>query len=238
MSAGRYGRRDGRKAHAYLLEQDTTKVAAGTLRLGHFYFISERGASSSLVEVIPPLVPFYCQEEMTVADDDEVFELKAYFLGFANNKSYTEEKQVNEATVDMDESSNYICEGSVAASGSISGYDMVGDPDSAVEKLKLRFNDTLDMAGDTPVYKESDTTRKDLIVLIWDAFGAKPGDITEMNFVPCYLTNNSKEAAYGSPQSLNLDFQGCDTTDEGIRRIRSIMKWAGIVDATAGRNAA
>lgn len=220
--------RDGRKAQCYLLVKDATKVAAGSLVAGHFYVTTKKGASSAL-PAYPLNKAFYCKEAATVAADDEVFELKAFFMGFANSKSLSSEKTTTDVTCDKDESNNYTTDGSVNVSGTISGYDLIGDEHSAIEQIRTRFNDTVDDTGEEVVVNEAQTTIKDMVVFIWDAFNAKTGDIIAMDFVPCFLTTQNRDASYQAGQSFNIDIQGCDSDDNGIGRGYLTTIWAGVV---------
>lgn len=220
--------RDGRKAQCYLLIKDSTRVAAGSLVAGHFYVTTKKGPESALPDY-PLNKAFYCKAAATVGAEDEVYEMKAFFMGFANSKSLGFEKTPTDVTCDKDDSNNYTCDGSVNVTGSISGYDLIGSENSAIEQIRTRFIDTIDDTGEEVVVKEAQTTIKDMVVFIWDAFNAKTGDLIAMDFVPCFLTTQNRDASYQAGQTFNLDVQGCDSDDNGIGRGYLTTVWAGIV---------
>ena len=229
--------RDGRLSHCYLLEKQATKVAAGSLKPGHFYVTFAKGASSALPSY-PLKKPYYCTKTATVAEDDEVYELDALFLGYANNKNISMEKSTSDVTVDKDQETNYTCDGAVNVSGSINGMDLMDDnPDSGINKIRSRFSDIAIDDGDTVEFINADTTRKDLVAFIWDAKDARTGTNVAMDIIPGYLTSQSRDAAYQSGQTFDMDFQGCSSDDNGIERMYIQAKWAGIksdVEDTTG----
>lgn len=226
--------RDGRKAHCYLLTKASSPVAASTaLTVGKFYVATALGASSGLPEGVPVNYPFYCDSAITLAEGDSVYELESHFMGFANDKSVSFEKSANDVTCDKDESMNYVTDGSVNVSGSISGYDLIDDEDSAITIIRRRFNDILDTSGGEAKFLEAQTTVKDLVVIIWDAFQTATGEVASMDFIPCYIISQEHGAQYQSGQSFSLNIQGCDTTDEGIKRGYQQVKWNGIADDVA-----
>lgn len=221
--------RDGRLAHCYLLEKAATKVQAGALQKGHFYYMTAKGASSSLPEGIPLMTPFYNNmDSVTVAADDEVWELNAYFLSYANSKNLSFEKTTTDVTCDKDQSNNYVCDGSINVTGSINGYDLIGDGNSAIDKIKSRFRNILDTSSSEAAYTEAKLTVKDLIVFIWDAKDAVDGEFVDMDFIPCFITSHSRDAAYQSGQTMDVNIQGCDSTDDGIKGLTQKAVWAGI----------
>lgn len=222
--------RDGRLAHCYLLMPSATKVAAGSLKAGHFYYVKARGASSAVPEAYKTMKPFYCgSTAITVAEDDEVFELNAKFLSYANSKNLSYEKTTTDVTCDKDDSNNYVCDGSVNISGSINGYDLLEDGTAAIDEIRLRFRDILDTSGEEAVFKDAKLTVKDLLVFIWDAKDATTGTYVGMDFVPCFITTQTRDVAYQSGQTFNMDIQGCDSDDNGIKGQIQQAKWAGIV---------
>lgn len=226
--------RDGRKAHCYLLTKASTPVTASTsLTVGKFYVATALGASSGLPDGVPVNYPFYCDSAITLAEGDSVYELETHFMGFANDKSMSSEKSVSENTCDKDKSANYGTDGSANVTGSISGFDMIDDEDSAITIIRRRFNDVLDTTESSAKFLEAQTTVKDLIVFIWDAFQTHAGEFALMDFVPCYITSLEHGAQYQSGQSFSLNFQGCDTTDEGIRRGQQQAKWQGVTEDVA-----
>lgn len=222
---------DGRRAHCFLLEKNETKVATGNLKMGHVYYWAEKGASSALPEAVPAFYPFYCDASaIAVAEDDEVYELVTHFIGFANDKSLAFEKAVTDATVDQDEETDYVTDGSVDVSGSISGYDMIEDEGGSVDIIRSRFTNIIDTTGDDVTFTEAKTTVKDVILFVWQAFGAEIDSVVTMDAVPCYITTNNHDSSYGSPQGLSFDFQGCASSDDGVKRAFQKAKWKNIGD--------
>ena len=219
---------DGRRAHCFLLDKLEPKVAAGNLELGHLYFWVRKGASSALPEKVPVYFPFYCDSTIAVAEDDEVYELSTKFIGFANDKSVSYEKTTTDATVDQDEDTDYVTDGSVSVSGAISGYDMIEDAGGTVDIVRSRFTNIIDSTGDDVEFVEAKTTSKDALLIVWQANGAEIDSIVTMELFPCFITTNNHESSYGSPQGLSFDFQGCSTTDYGLKRGFQKAKWKGI----------
>lgn len=221
--------RDGRQAHAYLLFPATEK--ATKLEVGRFYYIAKKSSSSSALPSIPLFRPFFCDKAVESISDpeDEAYELKAKFLGFANNKSMSEEKSVNDVTCDKDADANYVADGSVNRSGSISGYDLLGTKDSAISIVRSRFKTIVDTSGEEVTVIESSTTQKDIVAFVWDAKDTKPGETFGIDFITCFLTTSSREASYQSGQTFNLDFQGVASSDEGILPSYQQGKFAKII---------
>ena len=79
------------------------------------------------------------------------------------------------------------------------------------------------------MFKDAKLTVKDLLVFIWDAKDATTGTYVGMDFVPCFITTQTRDVAYQSGQTFNMDIQGCDSDDNGIKGQIQQAKWAGIV---------
>lgn len=222
--------RDGKMAHCFLLVKAAEK--ATKMEEGRVYAIFAKGASTTIDENLQTHRAFYCNNPVaTLAEGDEVWEYSPKFLGFANDKSMDMSKEVTEATCDKDKSTNYVMDGTVDLSLSISGLDLLGTSDSGLSLLRQRFRDYLDTSGEAVEYIPAQTTIKDFIMLVWDKKDATTGGTVGIDFAPGFVTSLNREASYNSPQSASFDFQGCDTTDDGVHGQYQQARWAGLPGA-------
>ena len=207
--------RDGRMSYSYLVEEDTKAVTS--LEVGKLYHITKKASTGSVFGDVLLNKAWYCAKTATLAEGDECHALKLGFLGFVNNKSLNFSKETQDVTVDKDGSKNYITDGNVESSGTLEGYDLMQEgADSAINKIRSRFTSVILVGADATTYIESDTSASDVILIVWDARDLKTGGIFEADLIPCFITSQDRSASYNSPQGMTLNFQGKDSSDDGL----------------------
>lgn len=221
--------RDGRKALVYIGKVASEK-ASGALLAGHWYAITKKAEAGTTkfgnLEV-GHMLYVSKSASITPAEGDECVKVDLLFLGSSTSKQLTESKSTSDVTCDKDDSANYVTNGVVSSSGSISGYDLL-DPnvESGINYVRAMFNDVVTYGPDgTPTLKSVDKTEKTLLFFMWDARDAEEGESVGVDVLPAYLTEKSRDSSYGSPQSMNLNFQGCDSDEHGIKRHYQEIVW-------------
>lgn len=209
--------RDGRKSISFILELETQQTT-DSLAIGDMGFIIAKASSASVFDSLAVNTFFMATKALTLASGDKFIKGKPYFCGFATDKSASYSKNVVDVTVDYDAQTNNQCDGQVSTSGSISGSAMVEklSQDSALNILQSRFSaiTEIDKTG-TITYKDANTSEKDILMIIWNGRDCAVGDFLDIDVIPALFTNLSKDAAYGSSQSFNVDYTGNATDENG-----------------------
>lgn len=245
--AGNAQARDGRKSLAFLLTpDDLTQAKSDALAIGDIVVIASKAgtaAADSAFGDIPVHHIFIANSAVTmktktvgsVTTNDTYYKLTPRFLGQATGKTVTESKNVTDVTIDYDSATNNVCDGIVTKSGSISGALVTEalDSTSGVNYLKRRFDSIQEVDGEGNItYSKSETSLKDLLMIIWNARDAKVGDLIEMEIIPALFTNLSKGGQYNSSQSFDVDFSGNATDDNGFEGdIAQITNVTGLIPA-------
>ena len=87
---------------------------------------------------------------------------------------------------------------------------------SGINILQSRFTSITEIDKEGKVtYKEANTTEKDILMIIWNGRDIKIGDMLDIDIIPALFTNLSKDAAYGSSQTFNVDYTGNATDENG-----------------------
>ena len=211
--------RDGRKSLSFILEPEQTPVegTSGSLALGDMGFILAASASGPFKDLKANTF-FIATKTTTLTEGDKFVKCKPTFLGFATDKSASHSKEVVDVTVDYDPQTNNQCDGQVSTSGSISGSAMVEKlaQNSGINILQSRFTSITEIDKDGKItYKEANTTEKDILMIIWNGRDIKIGDMLDIDIIPALFTNLSKDAAYGSSQTFNVDYTGNATDENG-----------------------
>lgn len=211
--------RDGRQSLSFLLvpEKDTPVTgASGKLAIGDIVIVTGKAASDSIFGDIPLNKFFIANKALTLGEGDSCIKCTPHFLGQATGKTVSASKNVNDMTIDYDESTNNVTDGIVTKTGSISGAFITEDIDSegGVNYVKLRFDSIVQIGEDgTAKMKEADTTGKDILMIIWNGRNAKAGDLLEIEIMPVLFSDLSQGGEYGSAQSFDVDFSSCYTDD-------------------------
>lgn len=211
--------RDGRQSLSFLLipASDTPVTgASGSLKVGDIVVITGKAASESAFGAIPVNKFFIATTSITLKEGDSCLKCTPHFLGQATGKTVSASKNVNDMTIDYDESTNNVTDGIVTKTGSISGAYITEDIESegGVNFIKLRFDDIVQIDDEGTVkMKEADTTGKDILMIIWNGRNAKAGDMLEIEIMPVLFSDLSKGGEYGSAQSFDVDFSSCYTDD-------------------------
>lgn len=206
--------RDGRFSLAFI---GGNPVAVTSIAIGDFIVVTAKG-KTSVFDSYDLNRPFFAMEAFVPAEGDEVYKIPLYFLGQATGKNLSHSKSTTDVTMDYDEKSNSVTDGTVSSSGSISGLfiteKIVDGADTGVNILKSRFKTIVQIdASGNVVKKEASTTEKDILVLCWNLRNAKEGDLLDIDIVPALITGLSLGGEYGSSQSFNIDYTG-NASDE------------------------
>lgn len=210
--------RDGRKSLSFILEPTGTAIeGTGSLAIGDMGFIlgiATEGPFKDLKEN----TFFIATKATTLTSGDKFMKCTPTFLGFATDKSASFSKETVDVTCDYDAESNFQGNGQVSKSGSVSGYAMVENlnSNSGLNILQTRFSSIteIDKAGKI-TYKDANTSEKDILMILWNGRDIKIGDYLDIDVIPAYFTNLSKEASYGSSQTFNVDYTGNATDENG-----------------------
>lgn len=206
---------DGRQALAWILEPKAGEVTS--LTKGDIVMITKKKSASSAFGNVAEFKPFIAKDTMTLTGDDKCIKLLPHFMGFAKDKTLNKSKNTVQTTTDYDEKDQYVSDGIVNVSGSISGSFMIEGAKYATTMLKRRFGDVIDMTGETVTVLDAETAKKDLIMLVWNGRDAKVGDVLEIEIVPALLTSLAIGGSYGSSQTFNIDFSGNATDENGYQ---------------------
>lgn len=219
--------RDGRQSLAYILD-NFTEVAGtsdtsttGKLEKGDVVYPTAFATTSSAFGSMAVLnEPFYCVTDLTLADGDKCQKAEWFFCGQAKGKTLNKTKNTTDVTIDYDRETNYITDGIVSKSGSISGVMLTESLElkSAINRIKARFGSVTEYNA-TGISKvmASDTTDKDVILIVWNGRNAKAGDLLEVEIIPVLFTGCNTGADYGNSQSFDLDFSGNATDERGFK---------------------
>lgn len=211
--------RDGRASLAFILEPEASPIeGTGSIAVGEMGFILEKSDSGAFKDL--KLNSFFIANKSTsIASGDKFIKVKPYFLGQATSKSVSMSKNVTDVTIDYDGATNNVTDGTVTSSGSVSGSFITESlkMDSGVNILKSRFSDIVEIGTDGTVSTlESNTTEKDILLIIWNGRNAKVGDMLEMEVIPALFSNLSKDGSYNSSQTFNVDFTGNYSDENGF----------------------
>ena len=214
--------RDGREAKVYIAKTPSPEqVTSGALKKGNWYRIDEKDTSSTALGKDTKVgdVIYVDNTGITLATSDKVTPIEWLFLGEATGKSMSDSKSVADVTCDKDDSANNVCNGIVSTSGTINGHDLL-DPDEAsgINYVRQLFSRMIVYKGGVPTVVEKDKSSKVLLLFMWDARDVEAGELVACDIMPAFITEKSRDAQYGSPQSMNISFTGCDTDDEGRRK--------------------
>lgn len=211
--------RDGRQSLSFILVPDAESSVTGTsgsLAVGDIVVITAKATSESAFGEIPVNQFYIANKAVTLKEGDACIKCTPHFLGQATGKSVSASKNINDMTIDYDESTNNVTDGIVTKTGSISGALITEDIDSegGINFVKLRFDSLTQISDDGTVSrKEADTTKKDILMIIWNGRNAKIGDMLEIEIMPVLFSDLSKGGEYGSAQSFDVDFSSCYTDD-------------------------
>lgn len=210
--------RDGRQSKVFLLKFETTEVS--TITKGKIYAVKAKASSSSVLEDLKVGDFFIATSEITLASGDKVEAVTPLFLGGATDKDLSFEKSTTDITCDKDKDSNSVTDGKVASSGSITMYDLLDDDmDSAVNLIRSRFNKVVTYnANGKPSVLDGDKTTKDVLMFLWDARDLDEGETVGIDFVPALLSSQGHASAYGSGQTMPVNFTGNDSDELGHKR--------------------
>lgn len=214
-----YGKaRNGRMSLAFLMKVDTNP--ATTVEVGKWYAIGGRDDTASVIPV--GLEPgYYWHVETAPAGElgsgDVLYPITLSCMGEARDKSLDESKEVTEATCDKDLTANYVTDGVVSSSGTISCYFIEGSADTTIAEFRSRFVTLIDTTGDAVTVKNP-TSAKDLIMINWDYRDHKAATTFEVDILPCIITSNNKSASYGSTDTLELGYTACNDDDLGHKK--------------------
>lgn len=214
--------RDGRKSLAYILD-DFVEVsgATGTLKKGDVVYPTAFAETNSVFGDKAVLnEPFYCVKDYTLAEGDKCQKAEWFFCGQAKGKTLNKTKNTTDVTIDYDRETNYITDGIVSKSGSISGVMLTESLKlkSAINRIKARFGSITEY-NNTGIDErmESDTADKDIILIAWNGRDAKSGDLLEVEIIPALFTGCNTGADYGNSQSFDLDYSGNATDERGFK---------------------
>lgn len=220
--------RDGRKSYSFIGLVGDAPVK--TITKGGLYWIQTKAtATSGFGDVKEGRCYYSVKGGEAVGTDEVVYQITPKFLGFVNDKSLDFSKETSDVTCDKDDSDNYVTDGSVGVSGSLSGYDLMkAGEESGINLVRSQFNETMlvNAAGEYTVLPER-STADTLIIIVWDAKDVEEGSMVAIDVVPCILTSQNRAAAYKSGQSLSIDFTGKDSTEAGVHRCHIQAPYAG-----------
>lgn len=218
--------RDGRKGQAFLMYESGEEIStAGALKKGHFYWITAKADTSGFDanDSVGDTIYISSASKIALKEGDKVQPIKLAFLGYANDKSLSEQQNTNDVTCDKDDTANYISDGITQTSGSINGYNLMlegdGDEAKALNEIKANFHKIVIEQADGTRTVNPQAQQKFMIMFNWDAKGIQVGEHFSADIVPCLLTQNDKSGAYGSGVSMSLNYQGCDSDEEGRKRM-------------------
>ena len=214
--------RDGREAKVYIAKTPSPgQVTSGALKKGHWYSIDEKDTSATALGADTKIgdVIYVDKNGITLGTSDKVTPIEWLFLGEATGKSMSDSKTVADVTCDKDDSANNVCNGIVSSSGTINGHDLL-DPDEAsgINYVRQLFNKMIVYKSGVPTVVEKDKSSKVLLLFVWDARDVQADELVAIDILPAFITEKSRDAQYGSPQSMNISFTGCDTDDNGRRK--------------------
>lgn len=224
---------DGRKALVWYLEPAASKTTSGALAVGDIVIVTKPGNTD--FKGAKANAPFIVTKAIASLTDGECIKCSPHFIGMATDKSLNKSKNTQDVTVDADLMTNNICDGIVTTSGSISMMFSVDGKGYASTFIKQRF-------GAVDVYKDdgsietldSATDEKDLLLFAWNARDAKADDIVEFEVIPALITSLNHSSSYGSPQSMDIDFSGNATDENGYEaRVMDIPGGKAIIEKLA-----
>ncbi len=217
--------RDGRKAKVYLLTHATT--AASALTLGKIYCITGVAASSSVFGNLKIGDYFICTgaSAPTLGTGDSCVEVTPKFFGGATDKDLNFEKSTTDITCDKDASANVTSNGVVTGSGTITMYDLLQTGDTAINRIKQRFNKVVNYSAGAPTASELDRTEKDVFMFVWDARDLEDGEYMGFDFVPAFAQSLGHGSAYGSGQTSPVGITCADSDEAGHRRSYQVVEY-------------
>lgn len=225
------GKVDGKHGAAFLVKKEA-EMTTGALVVGKWYAVKARGEASVLPENVTPGLYFLCSKTATLAAGDVVIPLDtSRLLGQARDKSVDHSKSVADATTDIDfPHTQNIVDGAVSTTGTVNGYLMIDEDDSAMIEFMSRFETVgygkAGAAGEADVITvKKISSPTELILIIWNynvygEDGLSEGDMINANFIPAILTGQTSGGSYGSPVSLNFNYTGQACDEDGCRPYR------------------
>lgn len=212
--------RDGRKAKVFMLVKGATKASA--IEAYKIYGVVKKASSSSVVPsgINVGEVFIATAAVASVPAGDEIYELSVKFLGGATDKSLNQEKSTSEVTCDKDDAANFVTDGKVSVSGSVTAYDLLeNEQDSAINIIRSQFNKVKLYTASGIDEIEADASNKNLLMFVWDARNAEADDVIAIDIVPCFITSINRSSSYGSGQTFEMNVQGADSDDFGFKRV-------------------
>ncbi|MBQ7508341.1 MAG: hypothetical protein IJT52_03330 [Spirochaetales bacterium] len=216
--------RDGRKAKVYLLEHATT--AAATLALGKIYCITGIGSTTIFGNLkVGDYFIATGTAAPTLGTGDSCVEVTPHFFGGATDKDLNFEKSTTDITCDKDAAANVTSNGVVTGNGTIAMYDLIQTGDTALNRIKKRFNKVVTYTSGVPTGAELDRTQKDVFMFVWDARDLETGEYMAFDFVPAFAQSLGHSSAYGSGQTAPVGISCADTDEAGHRRSFQIVEY-------------
>ena len=216
--------RDGRKAKVFLASFGTTELT--TVALGKIYVITAKASGTSAFGNLK-IGDFFIatgSTAPTLETGDKCIEVTPLFFGGATSKSLNFEKSTTDVTCDRDNAANVVSDGTVVSSGTVDSYDLLQTGDTAANRVRQKFNKTVEYTAGVPTATELDRTEKDVLIFIWDARELEVGEYVGVDFVPAFLSSLGHDSSYGSGQTAPVNFTGADSDEAGHRR--SYQKFA------------
>lgn len=219
-------KQSGRAAVVALITEGT-EVTTGALTLGVFYTVTAKASSSSALTKAEIGHQFLCTEATTLAEGDKVVPLsdpwsKESFLGFANSKSYDENKNTYDQTDDWDDEADNGVENLVNRTGSISGVALNDAPEGCpYNAIMAEFQHTVDQNATTAANQEmKQTTPTRLIAYIDNKEKPKAGDKVDIRFFPVNFTSHGEASSYGGVSTCQFGWSGASATAAGSKPTR------------------
>lgn len=217
--------RDGRKAKVYLLDFGSASVS--TLALGKIYCITGVATTPTVFGNLKVGDFYICTGTAapTLGTGETCVEVTPKFFGGATDKDLNFEKSTTDITCDKDASSNVTSNGVVSGTGNITMYDLLQTGDTAINRIKQRFNKVVNYTAGTPTASELDRTEKDVFMFVWDARDLEAGEYMGFDFVPAFAQSLGHGSAYGSGQTSPVSITCADTDEAGHRRSYQVVEY-------------
>lgn len=226
---------DGRQAYVWYLEPEadtmTSESSDKSLKVGDIVIVKKVGTTDFKGGKVN--APYIVTEAKTLTDG-ECVKCAVHFIGMATDKSVNKSKTTSEVTCDFDAAKNYVVDPAIDLSGSISLMYSVDGKGYASTFIKQRFGavDIYSASGIETL--ESAVNEKDLLLFAWNARDAKASDNVEFEVIPALITSLDHSSSYGSPQSMNINFTGNASDENGYEaRVMVIPGGQAVVKALA-----
>ena len=232
---------DGRQAYVWYLEPEadtmTSQSSDKSLKVGDIVIVKKVGTKDFVGGKVN--APYIVTSDITLTDG-ECVKCSAHFIGMATDKSVNKSKSTSEVTCDFDAAKNFVVDPAIDLSGSISLMYSVDGKGYASTFIKQRFGavDIYSASGSIETL-ESAVNEKDLLLFAWNARDAKASDNVEFEIIPALITSLDHSSSYGSPQSMNINFTGNASDENGYEaRVMVIPGGQAVVKALATTRAA